>query len=142
MIGRLALSLAFCASALGAQPSAVATLKPGQVRIITSYLNTTGRLVADTMVVNVLPVPVATVRLFNQINPPRWVSDIVVGKTFCAYAQARDDAGNVVTGRKVTMVSTDTLIARVAVSAVCPDTTVDMTKLQTLPAPPSSLVRR
>ncbi len=111
-------------------------LKPGQVQIVASYLNANGQLVADTTVLTVMPVAIAKIDLFNQVNPARWISSITIGKQFCPYAVARDTAGNILTGRKVTFTSTDTTVAKITTSSVCPDTTVDMSRLNAVPLPP------
>jgi hypothetical protein len=128
---RLLVLLVLTASTLSAQApiAGVNALKVGQVRIIASYLGFDGKLVADTMVLNIAPVPIATIGLFNATFPPRWVSGVTVGKTFCAIAQAKDVQGNILTGRKVSFSSSDTLIAKLFQSAGCADTTVDISKM-------------
>lgn len=126
--------LTFClASTLAAQTSPPAAginaLKVGQVRIVASYLGFDGKLVADTMVLNIAPVPIATISLVNATNPIRWVNQITLGKTFCAYAQAKDAQGNILTGRKVSFTSSDTTVAKVFPSVGCSDTTVNTSLL-------------
>lgn len=136
----LTLALLLAAAPLSAQggvnPADVKAIKPGQVQIIGSYLNANGKLVSDTILLTVQPPAIATIALFNQINPSRWVSTTTVGKSFCAYASAVDSSGNLLTGRKMVFTSSDTTVAKISVSSVCPDTSVDMSKILTLPLPP------
>jgi hypothetical protein len=139
ILGRL-LPLALCVAVPAfaqRQPAGVTPLRPGQVRIVETYLNANGATVADTTIINVLPVAVATVDLLNTFNPPGWTSNVTIGKPFCAYAVARDAAGNVLTGRPVAFTSLDTTVAKITLSQVCPDTTIDPAKMQVNPLPPS-----
>jgi hypothetical protein len=133
-MGGFALGAGLSAAVVLAQQ--VTTLRPGQVRIIASYIDATGHQRADTVVVNVQPVPVATVQLFNQVNPAAWTGTAVVGRPFCVYVQAKDSAGNVLTGRAVQLTSTDTTVAKITSSGACADTTVDITKVIPVVLPP------
>jgi hypothetical protein len=124
------------------QPAGVTPLRPGQVRIVETYINANGATVADTTTITVLPVAVATIDLLNTFNPPSWNPNVTIGKPFCAYAVAKDAAGNVLTGRPVAFSSLDTTIAKITISQVCPDTTIDPSKMQINPLPPLQTAMR
>jgi hypothetical protein len=120
-------------------PSTFVGIKPGQVMIVTSYLNAGGKVVSDTTLLTIVPVAIATIDLLNAFNPPRWISTITIGKPFCAFAVARDSAGNVLTGRPIVFKSSDTTVVKVSVSAACPDTSIDPAKMNANPIPPGAL---
>lgn len=143
---RLAVALLMLASiGVGAQvPTRVPTagvtpILPGQVQIVATYVNANGKVVSDTTRINVLPVAVSLIELFNTFNPPGWTTDVQIGKPFCAYAQAKDSVGNILTGRPVTFTSTNPQVAAITPSALCPDTTIDASKIPANALPPLQL---
>ena len=145
MIRSFTASLAMCLVLAGVAPAqsvtspgqpAATTIKPGQIRLVASYFNASGRLVSDTVIFTVTPVPIATIDIFNAFNPPRWIATTSVGRTFCAFAQAKDSSGNVITGRPIVWGTSDTTVLKVGTSTICPDTTVDASKLTVNPLPP------
>ena len=131
------------ASAVNAQQvttrGSVMPVKPGQVQLVATYFNANGKLVSDTILISVLPVavaPVASVEIFNAFLPPRFINQVTVGRPFCAFAQAKDSVGNVLTGRAVTWTVGDTSIAKLTPNPLCPDTTVRGSLILANPIPP------
>lgn len=140
------LALAF-ATPLAAQqqPTGVTPIRPGQVRIVATYVNPNGKVVSDTTLIVVGPVPLATWQFLNTFGPngASWNPNVTAGKPFCAFVVAHDSAGNVLTGRTIgPITSLDTSIAKITISQVCPDTTIDPAKMTANPLPPLQLSLR
>lgn len=129
-----------------------------------SWRGLTTALSADTVTVNVPcvadPNKTASVELFNRFGRDstglvvgRWVDSMTVGQTFCVYVVTKNSAGKILTGKRPTLSSSDTLIAKFGADSVqttgpgiplgaCPDTTINPTDLWRGQMAPPMLLRK
>lgn len=129
----VSLALAAAASAVEAQqqqqpkPNQISGQTAGVTTLTITILNQNGKVVTAAVPVTVVPRPLATLSLYNALNPARWIDTITVGQSFCILAVGRDSAGNVLPGLPVTFTSSNPAVATITTSPACPNVTIDPT---------------